>query len=782
MSQLSLNTGLKSILTARYMLATIGHNIANANTPGYTRQRVEIGNDPPISLGGLLLGSGVSASNVQRSVDSLLNRRILTQVTVSGRLESQLVGMTEIEGLLGELDGQGVGGLMDSFFTSISELSTNPDDAILASGVAQAAVTLSAQFNGISNNLSDLKRDTTAELGVRVEEVNLLADQVLALNLEITKIEASGSTANDLRDQRDVALEELSRRVDTRVIEEANGAVRVLVAGNTLVSSARVYELSVTQTPGGDPAIEIEGSDGFVPVSGGTIGGLLRMAGSFVGELSSEFDQLAHNLILELNRLHSTGVPASGGFSNLTGSSAILDLDKDGDLRDELLSNAGLPFDVSSGVLLVNVNDETTGDVDQHQIQISETHTTVGELLDALNDVPNLSADLDSFGRVRLLADGGFTFDFSAKLDQNPDAIGSFGGGRASLGTGEEPFALADGDTLDLTVPAGGTSLSIAFNTADFADVNAATAAELAAVINNDPGAQAVGIVAADVNGRLILQTLAEGSTADFTVDGGTVLGALGWAGFAGSTVTGHDNAVEAKIAGAYTGDGDDVFTFVPNMDGTIGTTPGLIVDVFDATGNKIASLDVGEGYTPGEELAVAEGITVSFGLGDLSATHNDVFALDVVEDADTSDVLVALGINSLFVGTDASDIALREDIELDPTLISTSVTGSSGDNTLLLDVLGLQNQGVEGLEGATFGRFYGDTIGNFGFELSSTVDAIGANDSLQASLGLLREQVSGVNVDEELVDLVKYEQAFQAASQFITVVNELNDELLNLL
>ncbi|MEM7307063.1 MAG: flagellar hook-associated protein FlgK [Planctomycetota bacterium] len=779
---IALNTGLRSLLTAQFALETLGHNIANANTPGYSRQKLNIATEMPVNLRGLVIGNGVKTTSVERTVDALLNRRIVRQVAVTGRLESQLTGMTEVEAMLGELDGRGIGSLLDDLFTSVSELSTNPEDSILRSGVGQAALALSSQFNSISSGMTNLQRDTAAELDTRVEEVNLLASDILELNEEIARAEAAGVAANDLRDRRELAFEELSRRVDATAVEESNGAMRVLVAGNTLVSSSRVYELGVAEDVGGDPRLTIEGAKGFVPVTGGSIGGLLDTTSRFIPQISSELDDLARNLILEFNRVHSTGVPSSGSFHSLTGSESVVDLDQDGKLEDELLANSGLPFEVTNGELRVSINDEETGKVTRHTISISSTHTTVGDLLESLSDIPHLSADLSPFGRIQLVADGGYTFDFSPKLDPNPNDAGTFGGGKASVGTAQGPFQLPDGATLNLTAPAGGTPLSIPFFEADFEDINAATADEIAAVINANTDAQTAGINATAIDGSLFLQTAGEGPTASFTIDGGSALGGLGLGALAGSTITGHENSVGVAISGSYQGDGTDVFRFVPNMDGVVGTTPGLQVDVFDASGNQVASLDVGEGYTPDEKLSVGQGIEVSFGLGELSATHGDLFAVDVVDDSDTSDVLVALGVNSLFTGTGAADIALREDIETDPGLIATSLTGTSGDNRLLLDLLDLQNASVEGLGSVTLGQSYGDTIGEFGFELSSTLGALESNGALLASLDQLKQSVSGVNVDEELVDMVRFEQAFQAASQYISVVNGLQDDLLSIL
>lgn len=790
MTNIALRTGLRSLLSVQSMLDTIGHNIANANTPGFSRQRVHLASLPPVPVRGILVGQGVSAISVQRSVDTLLNGRLLSHMSVSGSLDRQITGMSEIESLLSELEGQGIGDLLDAFYTSVSDLSTTPGDSALQSGVTQAIHALTSQFHTVASGIASLRDDAAAEIRLRTKDVNLLAKTVLELNRRILETESAGVAANDLRDQRDVALEELARLADIEAIEDTRGHVRVLVAGNMLVGSNKTYEMTMAFDSNGDPAVQIEGATGFVPVSGGSIGGLLSLASQTGPTVDADLDQLARNLILELNRVHSTGIPSTGSFEILVGASELQDLDKDGQITDELLSRAGLPFDVVSGSLYVNVveypaapGDQSTGNVTKHQIEITQTHTTVGDFLDALNAIPRISAGLDGFGRVRIMADDGYGFDFSRRLDTMPDSVGSFGGGRASLGTaGAGPFALVDGDTLDLTAPAGGSSFSITFDGADFANIAVATAEEIAAVINADPNAQSAGVTASAVEGHLFVQTLATGATADFTVDGGTSLAALGLGAFAGVTISGHDNAVDAVIGGSYTGDANGVYTFQPNTDGTIGTTTGLMVDVYDANGKLVVSLDVGAGYTPGEELVVADGVTVSFGLGDLSATHGDLFALDVVSDPDSSDVLVALGLNSLLEGSGASDIALRKDIQLDPSLLASSGTGASGDNSALLDLLGTQDLASAGLGGRTFNGFYGEVASDFGFELGSAASALEANETLTASLEILRSQISGVNVDEEIVELMRYEQAFAAAAQFISVINELDDELLSIL
>ena len=246
--------------------------------------------------------------------------------------------------------------------------------------------------------------------------------------------------------------------------------------------------------------------------------------------------------------------------------------------------------------------------------------------------------------------------------------------------------------------------------------------------------------------------------------------------------MSGQANAVDARLSGVYTGDADERFTFTPTGDGTIGTTAGLQVQVRDRAGNLVTTLDVGAGYVPGTALEVADGIKVQFGLGELSATQGDRFGFDAVADSDSTDALVALGINGLFTGSDASNLGVRADLRDDPGLLAISLSGDAGDATLLQAMVGLEQAPSHALDGDTLGRYWGELAGDVGFEAAKTDGALSAGESVLQSLEQRQASVSGVNVDEELADLVQYEQSFAAAAQYISVVNSLGDELLHLI
>ena len=256
---------------------------------------------------------------------------------------------------------------------------------------------------------------------------------------------------------------------------------------------------------------------------------------------------------------------------------AVADSDGDGELTDELLTDAGLPFDISSGSLRVHVRDLESGVLSSHSIEINAANMTVSDLLDALSGIDGIGASLDGQGHIEIQAESGHGFDFSNRLSDTPDAAGTFGSGHASLGSAMAgPFALNDGDTIDLVGPAG--AFSVTLDQGDFFEITEASASELAAVLNADPNMQANGLRAVVVSDRLFLQTEGSGATESFQVAGGTALASLGWT--AGVTISGSDGGSTVTISGSYTGTQNDAFIFTPRSDGDIGTTPGLLIDV----------------------------------------------------------------------------------------------------------------------------------------------------------------------------------------------------------
>lgn len=233
-----------------------------------------------------------------------------------------------------------------------------------------------------------------------------------------------------------------------------------------------------------------------------------------------------------------------------------------------------------------------------------------------------------------------------------------------------------------------------------------------------------------------------------------------------------------ASVSGVYSGQSNDTYTFTALGSGTIGTTSGLQVEVKNSGGTVVATLDVGSTYTAGNTLNVANGVTLSLSSGTI--TTGDTFSLDVISDSDTTNLLASLGINTFFSGTDASNIAVSTDVSNDVSLIAAS-TGEVGNNTNALRLAALQDD-TSAINNTTFADYLHQIASSLGEEASNAYKSEESYDVIETSLQNRRDEISGVSVDEELVNLIRYQQAYQASSKYISIVNGLMDRLLSTL
>lgn len=779
-----LGSGLRALTAARLGMQTAGNNVANANTAGYSRQRVDLSASLPFAVSGSYqLGTGVDVNGITRIVDDGLERRIHLQLGLLGAAELDQSRYFEIESILGEPDG-GLSETLAGLFGSVGQLSTDPSDRALRGGVVQAGNVMSQGFRLASQRLSDLAGSTFPEVQGLVRQVNNRAAAVADLNQKIIATEATGAAANDLRDARAQHIKELGKLLDTRTIERSSGSVDVLVGGHLVVAGDRTSPLTAGKDAQGSTKVTVGKTTSPAVIREGRIAALLEQERGSVPGIQSRIDQLARNTILEWNRLHSTGMPRSGPFSTLTAAYGAVDGDGDGTSGDELLSQSGFPFPVEAGDLYVAVTNQATGAMERTRLQVDPTSMSLQDVATALSSIDHLTASVDPTGRLRVSADSGYGFDFSPRLDPNPDGRGTFGGLNPSIGTtGTGPFDLA-GQTfpVSFTVTTGTAALpsttTVTLAASDFVNPAAATVDELVTAINADLGSAGTAMA---VGGRLVVQSAQGGRSSQLglaNVGAGTALAAIG---LSSTTTLGRDNAVEVSVEGTYNGATNQQFVFQPESDGSIGQTDDLRVRVFDGNGNLVTTVNVGRGYEPGKPVDLGNGIKVAFGPGSLSATDGQVFELDALADSDTSDLLVATGMNAFFLGSSAADIEVNPDLLANPDSLAAGIGTAEGDAGNLARMLGLRTRDLEDLGANSIEDFYADIVGDVGFAAAAATSGLEAESRLMSQLEAERESLSGVNMDEEMVDMLRFQQSYDAAARFISVVQQMTDTLINL-
>lgn len=317
----SLTMARRALQAQQAAIQTAGHNVANANTPGYTRQRVDLAPTIPFPLVPIgFLGTGVDVKDITRIRDLLLDSQFRDAHQALGRQEAEEATLSQIEGLVGEPSEDGLASAMSLLFASFQDLANAPTDLAVRTVVRDKARALVDQFHRLDNGLERLKIDLNDEILGVVKQVNGLAQQIADLNTQIAMSEGGGGSANDLRDQRDNAVDELTKLVGGSTSEDADGQVRVTVGGGlTIVDGStsvpletKAFDSSDLTYP--DSSRLFLGGILMTP-GGGRLAGLLESRNSttgFVKGFQSQLDTLAKAVVDEVNAVHAVGYGLDG--------------------------------------------------------------------------------------------------------------------------------------------------------------------------------------------------------------------------------------------------------------------------------------------------------------------------------------------------------------------------------------------------------------------------------------------------------------------------------------
>ena len=292
-------------------LNVVSNNIANVNTPGYTREIANFEPNPAsivYSQHPILVGNGVNISSVSSVRDSYLYSQMQTLSSQVGQTNAQLGGSQQIQTQFNEPGTSGIQNAMDTFFNSWSSLSSDPSNTALLSQVQLSGETLASRVQGTYQNLSGLQTQNTQQINDTIQQIQNLADQVSSLNKQILQASTSGAQPNQLVDQRTQALQQLGNLVNINTQTMNNGQILVYVNQFNLVSSsqANTFPTTVNSASG-----TVSDPNGTYNITGGQLGGLMQNANS-ITTAQSQLDTLANTLRTTVNGVMSTGINGLG--------------------------------------------------------------------------------------------------------------------------------------------------------------------------------------------------------------------------------------------------------------------------------------------------------------------------------------------------------------------------------------------------------------------------------------------------------------------------------------
>ena len=313
--------GITGLQAAQAGLITAGHNISNANTPGYTRQQVDFSNKIPLGTGNGFFGNGVDIVTVHRLYSQFLSNEVLTASTQSNSLDAYYSQIQQLDNLLAD-PSAGLSPALQDFFTAVQGVATTPNVPSSRQALLSSAEALKSRFQVINQRLTDLREGINADVSATAQEISNLATQIADLNQRIivARSATGGQPPNDLLDQRDRLIADLNKDIRATVVVQDDGAYNVFIgSGQPLVAGTLSYSLATLRDPL-DPTkltIGYRTPSGIVQLpegtlSGGKLGGLLAFRSEALDPTQNALGRVAITLAQTFNAQHQLGQDLNG--------------------------------------------------------------------------------------------------------------------------------------------------------------------------------------------------------------------------------------------------------------------------------------------------------------------------------------------------------------------------------------------------------------------------------------------------------------------------------------
>lgn len=308
---MGLETARRGLAAGRTGMDVSGHNVANANTPGFTRQRADqVASDPytvpsmgkPTTAG--QLGTGVTVEQIERIRDNFLDGQIRTETNKLSNWKAQNDALSEIETVFAEPSDNGLNTLLSNFWSSWQELSKNAESTPVRTTLVENAASLANGFNHAYSQLETVKGDLNQLMQIDISDINSKAKQIAALNTQIVNIKAAGDQPNDLLDRRDQLLDELAKMTNYSITDLGNGSINVDIGTVNLVDGTTQTVTPLTNPPS------------WTDVTDGALAGIDKALAK-LQSYEDDLNTLAKNLISTVNSVHTSGIDLNGDNNNL---------------------------------------------------------------------------------------------------------------------------------------------------------------------------------------------------------------------------------------------------------------------------------------------------------------------------------------------------------------------------------------------------------------------------------------------------------------------------------
>jgi len=391
----SLSIALSGLSVSQQEMETTANNVANANTPGYTREVPDLAAGDPVEIGSLSFGTGVVLQKIESLRDPMLQIQINQATQQNSSLNASLTQLQQIQTQFAS-STSGIGADISNFFNSLQQLSPDPSDLTLRQGVLTAADTLTTDFNNAAQNLQAQRSSVDENVVQSVTQVNSLASQIASVDQQISDL-GPNSNSGALVDQQNNLIQQLSALIDVQVIPTSQGITVATSNGISLVSGSQSFALT-TQAVNGVQDIIAGTQDITSSLAGGSLAGLIQIRDQDIPSIGSSLDQLASGLATSLNTANAQGTDLNGNDggnifapppANGVGAAATLTVS----MTDPSLLAASSDGTTGSNGNLANLSAVADQKLVNGQTPIDAYSSLVGQVGTATS---NTSADADS--------------------------------------------------------------------------------------------------------------------------------------------------------------------------------------------------------------------------------------------------------------------------------------------------------------------------------------------------------------------------------------------------
>jgi len=730
MSFLGLNIAGSALDTFQEAENVTAQNIANVQTPGASRQIVNIGQLPPIdgfpgyptNLTPGTQGTGILVSSIQRvhqdSYDALFRGASSSQnfyTSESGILSS-------LQSSFGE-PSNGINTAYANFQTAVQTLSNNPQGTAEEQGLLTSAQGLVTSITGANAALKSSETQTQTQATTLISTINSTIDQIGTLNGEIRAATAVGDSPNTYEDQRDQLIDTLSTYLPTSTSIQADGSTLVTVDGQALVNDTQTYHLAnpiIGTDSSGNSQLQVDfvtppnpTNPAAITITGGQLGGLLDTYNNKLIPYTNDLNDFANSLASETDRISQAGYDSTGTAGA------------------ELFAPVVTQLPISAGNIQVGI-------LTPSEVPTSVATTAAGTLVQALNagnSVVDTTADIDAnltMANPTAIAPGG---DITGTLYVQVDGINA-----AAVPPGIAVNYQINSSTGGPAVPAGTIDATTiggfinGFNAGHYGVTASYNATSQTIVFARDP-------TNIDLVHRAEMQASGGATTPAFTITDSNVPGvgpaqpALGTASVALLTSLGAN-----QISGVQ-----------QNASNAFGSTSG---------GNVNAMLSL---------------FTASYGVPSLQTTDGNLAAT-------VAGPITTTGANPAFADIEVGDVLTIDAGSANQENVTvTAVNRAAGNITFTAKNPHAINFSITSAQTATLQTSYATLVAHMGQDASAATTGVSTQTNLASSINAVRQSTDGINIDEETQNLVKFQNAYGAAAHVVTVLSSMLEDAINL-